>query len=172
MATQITHLYSCNVYVDGNNLLGRSEEVSLPEINTVQSDHNALGLTGTPEFFSGLEKMEFSIKWNSLYKDVAKKYMNPVIAQQMQVRGSLETHTSAGRTGSEAAVAFLTVKPKTMGALEYKNHEKVATTTTYSVTSYKLVVGSEVIFEIDILANIYKVGGVDMLAQYRRDLGI
>ena len=40
-----------------------------------------------------------------------------------------------------------------------------------SVTYAKLVVDGVPLFEIDVLENIYKVGGIDMLTKYKKNIG-
>jgi P2 family phage contractile tail tube protein len=44
--------------------------------------------------------------------------------------------------------------------------------TDFAVYYCKLEIDGEAIVEIDVLANIYKVAGVDKLAKYRANLGI
>jgi P2 family phage contractile tail tube protein len=36
---QINRLTNANVYMDGNNLLGRAEEINLPQIKHKMSEH-------------------------------------------------------------------------------------------------------------------------------------
>ncbi len=40
-----------------------------------------------------------------------------------------------------------------------------------SVTYAKLVVNGATLFEIDVLENIYKVGSIDMLTKYKKNIG-
>src|SRR6056297_2605159 len=86
---QINRLTNANVYMDGNNLLGRAEEINLPQIKHKMSEHKALGMVGSAEFFSGIDKLECKIKWNSLYPEVLKKAANPFRTIQLQARASL-----------------------------------------------------------------------------------
>ena len=77
MGLEINRLTNANIYVDGNSWLGRAEEVTLPVITSKMSEHKALGMVGMVELFSGIDKLEARIKWNSVYKDVFKKAANP-----------------------------------------------------------------------------------------------
>ena len=52
-----------------------------------------------------------------------------------------------------------------------KPHENAEYETTMSVTYAKLVVDGVEIFEIDVLENIYKVGGVNMLSKFKKNTG-
>ena len=59
---EINKLTNANVYLDGVNLLGRAEEVQLPQIKHKMAEHKALGMVGSAEFFAGIDKMECKIK--------------------------------------------------------------------------------------------------------------
>ena len=41
----INRITNANVYIDGASLLGRAEEVELPQIKAKMSEHKALGLS-------------------------------------------------------------------------------------------------------------------------------
>lgn len=168
---KINRLTNANIYMDGNNLLGRAEEIQLPQIKHKMADHKALGMVGSAEFFAGIDKLECKIKWNSLYTEVLKKAANPFVAVQIQARASLETYNNMGKLAEVPAIAYLagTFKEFPLGNL--KPQENAEYETTMSVNYAKLVVGGEEIFEIDVLENIYKVDGVDVLTAYRNNTG-
>ena len=62
--------------MNGNNLLGRAEEIQLPQIKHKMAEHKALGMVGSAEFFAGIDKLECKIKWNALYPDVLRTEHN------------------------------------------------------------------------------------------------
>lgn len=172
MAIAIKKLTNANVYLDGNSLLGKAEEISLPDLSGKMTEHKALGMVGTTEFWSGLDKMEAKIKWNSLYPDVMRKTANPMKAYQLQVRASLNNYDSTGKTGEDAVVCFLTGTFKKHPGGNFKQHDNVEMENTLNVTYMKLEVAGSVIYEVDVLANIFRVDGNDLLATYRANLGI
>ena len=53
--SQINAIYNANVYLDGNNLLGKAGEFKLPEFEIGQDEYKALGMVGTIEAFAGFE---------------------------------------------------------------------------------------------------------------------
>lgn len=172
MSISVKKLFNANVYVDGNSFLGRAEEANLPEIVAKMVEHKALGMVGTIELPSGWEKMEGSIKWNGFYPDVMKKAANPFTMYQMQLRGSLEDWTSAGRTGEAPYVVFMSVQFKNIPAGGFKQQENAEFESQMNVLYIRIEVDGSPIVEFDPLANIYKVDGVDVLEQYRANLGI
>jgi len=168
---KINKLTNANVYMNGINLLGRAEEVQLPQIKHKMAEHKALGMIGSAEFFSGIDKLECKIKWNALYPEVLLAAANPFTSTMIQVRASLETYNGTGRISEVPATAFLigTFKEFPLGTL--KPHENAEYETTMAVTYAKLIVDGVEIFEIDVLENIYKVNVVDMLSQYKKNTG-
>lgn len=167
----VNRLTNANVYVDGNNLLGRVQEIELPVVKQKMSEHKALGMIGTVEFFSGLEKLESKLTWNSFYADAMVKAADPSKTVQMQVRSSLETYDSTGRIAQAPVVVFMTAQHKDFPLGSFKQHDNVELVSMLSVTAFRLEINGESILEIDVLSNIYKVNGVDILANYRSNIG-
>ena len=168
---EINKLTNANVYLNGTNLLGRAEEVQLPQIKHKTAEHKALGMIGSAEFFSGIDKMECKIKWNALYPEVFRACANPFNAAMLQVRASLETYNGTGRVSEVPATAFIIGTFKEFPLGNIKPHENAEYETTLAVTYAKLVVDGQDIFEIDVLQNIYKVGLIDMLTQFKQNTG-
>lgn len=167
----VNRLTNANVYVDGVSLLGKAEEIQLPDIKHKFAEHKALGMVGTMEFFAGIDKMEAKIKWNAVYKDVQKLVANPFKAVQLQLRGSIETYQAAGRTEQVPYVVYLTCTFKNVPTGNFKQHDNVEMETTLNVTYCKQEIDGSPVMELDVLANIYKVDGADLLQTYRANIG-
>jgi len=170
---QINRLTNANIYVGGTNFIGRAEEVTTPDIKAIMQEHKGLGLVGNPKFFAGIESMEAKIKWNSLYQDAISLVSDFTSSVQIQARASLETYTTEGRIQEQAVVCYFTGTPTnipTLGTL--KPQDNAESESNFNVTYAKLVVGSDVIYEVDILNNIYTVAGNDILSRYRKNLGM
>lgn len=170
--TLINKLTNCNIYMDGVNLLGRFEELTLPEVEHTMVDHKALGMIGTSEFFAGIEKMETAIKWTCFYTDVFQKNANPLKNVKLMVRGSLQTWDGSGLAQEVPIVTYLTCAFKSFPLGMYKKSENVEVSTKLATYYFKQEIDGVQVAEVDILANIYSVNGVDILANYRANLGI
>lgn len=171
MAISVNRLTNVNVYVDGINHLGKAEEVSLPDIKHIMAEHKAIGMVGKFELFAGIDKMEAKIKWNAFYADVLRKAANPFQTVQLQVRGSIETYTSAGRTSQAPLVTFLTVTFKNYPTGNFKQHDNVELESNLNVIYVRQEIDGDPVMEFDVLANIYKVDGEDLLATYKANIG-
>lgn len=167
----VNRLTNANVYMDGKSFLGQAEEISLPQIKHMMSEHKALGMVGKMEFWAGIEKMEAKIKWNSFYPAAMKKMANPTAMIQLQVRGSLETYESGGRTAQQPCVCYISCFAKDLPMGNYKQHDNVEIESNLNVIYCKMEIAGDVIVEVDVMANIFKVDGVDILAQYRENIG-
>ena len=168
----INRLHNCNVYMDGANLLGRAAEIELPQIKTKMVDHKALGMVGTIQAFAGFDVLTGKITWASLYQDALKVTANIFKTVQLQARGSIENWTTPnGRNSEVPYVAMMRVAFTSFPLGNFKQHENVEVSTDYQAYSIKVTIDGQDIIEVDVLANIYKAGGQDMLATYRSNIG-
>lgn len=167
----VNRVTNANVYINGNSFLGKAEEIDLPKITAKMVEHKALGMAGSVELPAGFDKMEARIKWNSFYQDAMVHMANPYQAVSLQCRSSLENYTAAGRTGEAPVVCFIKGQFKTVPLGNFKQHDNVEMDSTLTVTYVKLEISGQPVVEFDALANIYKVNGVDILAQYKANIG-
>ena len=167
----INRLTNANVYIGANSLLGKLDEIELPEVKIKTAEHKALGMIGAMKVPAGIEIMEGKFKWNSLYPDVLKRIANPFRNLEIQVRGSLEQYTIQGRTLEIPVKVLLTIAPLGLPGGSYKQNENVEAETEFTAFYMKQVIGGEDIVEVDVLNNIYKAGGEDLLQQYRSNIG-
>lgn len=106
---QINRITNANIYLAGNNLLGRASEIKLPDISMIMQEHKALGMVGKIELPAGFDKLEGEIKWNSFYHDVMRKTANPWQAVALQCRSSIDCYNSQGKADQLALVTHMTV---------------------------------------------------------------
>ena len=168
---QVNRIVNANIYIEGVNLLGRAEEIKLPDITAIMNEHKALGMIGKMELPSGFDKLEGEIKWNSLYEEVAKYMANPFKALQLQCRSNIEIYGSGGRIEEVPLTTFLTAMFKKNPLGSFKQHDNAEFTSTFSATYIKQVIKGKEVLELDYMANIFKVNGEDLLATYRDHIG-
>jgi P2 family phage contractile tail tube protein len=171
MKIEIAQITNANVYLNGSSLLGRASEIDLPQIKHLTNSFDGLGLVGSPEFFAGIDKMEASFKWNSCYPDAMRSVANPVVAVALQVRSSMETYTGQGRSSQVAVVTHLAGVFKEFSLGTFKGRSPAEFPSTLAVHYIKQIVGGSEVVEIDVIGNIYRVGGSDILSTYRANIG-
>lgn len=169
---QINKITNANVYVDGESCLGRVEEMTPPTIKMKLAEHNALGMIGSLEYVTGIDKMEASIKWSAFYAEIWKKVANPFKSIKLQVRFSMEEYEGADRVAQTPAILYLTAQSKELPLGAFKPQQNTENTSNFTIMYCKLEIGGEEIVEVDVEANIWRVDGEDLLEQYRSNLGI
>jgi len=169
---RVSKIFNANVYIDGtNSLLGRAKEIVLPDVAVKTEEHVGLGMVGAIELPTGLQAMTTKIKWAGFYADQLTLGANPFQAHKLQVRASHESFEAGGRVEQVPLVVNLTVRWKktplgTIVAQTGQEPEDELATTYVKVTRN----GVELV-EIDVLENVWKVNGEDVLAAYNKNLG-
>ncbi|NLG18937.1 MAG: phage major tail tube protein [Fibrobacter sp.] len=171
MSIEINRVTNANVYIDGTSLLGKVDEVTLPEIKPLMSEHKALGMIAKIELPSGIDKLEAKFKFNSFYPSVMMSIANPYSVRKVMVRASAETYTGMGKISEVPVVCHMsgTFKKIPMGG--FKQAENVELETEMNCLYAKMMIRGVTIFELDTMANIFKVAGADILAMYRLNIG-
>jgi len=171
MPAEFNKVTNANVYLEGRSLLGRCKSVDLPKVVTKTTEFEGLGLYGSPEFPSGLDKMEATFEWTSFDETIWRRITNPFQAFDLQVRANVENWDSRGRASELPLVCLLKGNFKSVDS-KIEHHEKGTWTSQMTVLYYKIMFNGSDICEVDVLANMYLVDGVDLLSQYRSNLGI
>jgi len=173
MATSITlkRITNAAVYINGNSLLGKAEEIKLPDITTLMTEHKALGMIGKIELPSGFDKLDGEIKWNSFYPDVAGAMNDPYTMVPLQIRSSVETWGSGGRTQQQPLVTFITALFKKNPLGSFKQNDNAEFSSGFTAYYIRQQFAGKDMIELDVLANIYKVNGVDKLDLFRANQG-
>ena len=171
MSTVIHQIVNANTYMDGNSLLGKAKEFKLPDLEFEFIEHKGLGLHGTVKLPAGLNAMEGEVIWDSFYPEVRAKAYNPDKNVQLMTRSTVQVFDSRGLAAEEALVTIMNVAfNKTTGG-SLKNKEATEHSDTFQIYSIKqTLAGKEVLF-VDVLANIYRVNGQDVLQKYRTNIG-
>lgn len=171
MSVSINQIVNSNVYMDGNSLLGKAKEFKLPDIEFEFIEHKGLGLHGTIKLPAGLNAMEGEVIWDSFYPEVRAKAYNPYKNVQLMARSNLQVFDSRGLAAEEPMVTILNVSfNKTTGG-SLKNKEATEHSDSFQIMSIKQTLAGKEILFVDVLANIYRVNGQDVLQKYRTNIG-
>lgn len=163
----INRITNANVYLDGNTLIGKLEQLELPAIKLSTEDVKALGLYATIELPTGLDKMEAKLKWNAVYGDNFKA-LSPIKSCTLTVKSNMVSQGAGGVTKNIAVTVTLSgvFKETPLGTL--KGQEKIdGLEHVMSVYYCKLEEAGKLLYEVDVFNNIYKVGDTDILENFR-----
>lgn len=169
--SQINAIYNANIYIDGNSLLGRASEFKLPEFEVGQDELKGLGLAGTIKLPNGVEALEGEITWNSIYPDTAVKLGNPYKSAQLMVRANQQIHDARGVIKEVAVVTMVTCTFSKNALGTFKPKEKSEHSSTYQATEIRQMVDGKETLYFNAFTNQYRIGGEDVLATMRRNIG-
>ena len=116
--------------------------------------------------------MEATIKWTYPSNDIKIACANPMVPVNLMVRSSKAVYDDGGITDEQPVVIIMKGYPKTHPGGTYKKQEDTEVENTFSIFYYKEEVNGEAIVELDVMNGIYKVGGEDLTAERRQNLGI
>lgn len=170
-----TKLIDANVYLDGNTDWIGKGAVTLPEITQKTQDYDSFGIAGTIEvpLIGQIEKLEGSMKLHSITNEGAVKFLNPAVSSQIVVRGAFSYYdTSTGAAAISSVKVTMQAFFKKTGFPEMKKAGDGEYEFGYAAHYLKIELDDVEVLEIDQLQYIYKVAGVDVLADHKAALGI
>lgn len=157
-----------NLYGDGNSWKGEVAEVTIPKLVIKMEDWRGGGMLGPVPVDMGLDKIEFEFKAGGLLLDPLRQFGATTIdAAQLRFAGAYRNQQSGANSfmeivarGRYAEVDFGTQKPG----------DDTETTYKMGCSYYKLIRDNTVLLEIDLIAGIFIVFGVDRYAEIREFL--
>lgn len=166
----INQVANANIYLNGNNHLGRAKTVKTPEFEVEFVEHDNLGLIGKVKLPNKVNALEGEITWDGFYPEVAALGYNPFKSNQLMVRANVQAFNSLGVVAEVPLVITMTVDFNKFNVGEYKK-EPTEYPMSYQVKNIKQVIdGKEVLF-YDAFSNQYRVAGLDILQKFRANLG-
>lgn len=157
------------VFADGYGKLGEGENCKLPTMEVNSEEFRGGGMDAPLKIDLGMNALSFEFRLSSFDPQVYKLWgLYPGNAKQFTMRGSL-----AHNDGSPyPAIAACRGNLHKSDADALEPAKKIIHTFTIELEYYKLTIGEELIYEIDIINGKRIVGGVDQLRTDRIALGI
>lgn len=162
-------LYNTNLFVDGINFSGDVPSLSLPKLTVKTDEFRGGGMAGPIEMDMGLEKMEATFTTNGVRREAMKFFG---LADQTAFNGVYRGSFKGQKGQTTAVVATLRGMLKELDPGDWKAGDKAEFKYSIAVSYYKLEIAGRLIYEIDMVAAIRVIDGVDQLASMRSDLGL
>lgn len=163
-------LKNFNLFGDGNNWQGQVPTLTLPELGRNMEEYRGGGMDGPVEIDMGQNLIELQWTAAGMIADIFNDYGTPIHdASLLRFTGSYESDETGEVMATEVVVRGRH-KTIAMGDVEAGGQNQIQTTTTCSY--YKLTVGGTELIEIDLPGMVFKVRGVDRLAERRTALGL
>lgn len=165
-------LINANVY-DGNNRLLGTGNVTLPNLEAMSDSLKGLGIAGEVDvpLLGHFGAMTVEIAFHTMTEDAA------ILAEprmhQVVVRGAVQVQNMGGGSyGSRSVAAYLRCTPKGVNLGKMEPGSGMDTQVPLEVTALKVYVDNKEVIELDKFNMIYRVNGIDYLAQVRLDMGM
>lgn len=162
----INSITNANVYLEGLRLAGKLSDLTLPDVKFKTEESQSLGMFGSVEIPVGLEKMEAKFKFNAIYADAWRKE-KPNRTSTVIVKSNMTRHNQSGTVENIPVTVTIGGFFREIPGGSIKPGAKMETDHVMSVSRYKLVVGGEVIYDIDVHNNILIHAGEDILASFK-----
>ena len=152
-----------SLYLDGENFIGRVEDVKLPDLNIKTDEYKAGGMDAPVDIEMGMEKLDLQFTLAEFTPSVIKQLGALTADRQLVLRAALQRQGEAPVGMSVRVQGAL----KMIGRDNLKQGEKAGMQCTVNCNSYIETQGSEELVNIDILNYKRAIGGVDQLAGMR-----
>ncbi|EPO8124337.1 phage major tail tube protein [Pseudomonas aeruginosa] len=162
-------LTNTNLFIDGISFQGDVPSLTLPKVTVKTDDYSAGGMDGSIDMDMGLERMESSFTTNGVRREALNFFG---LADGTAFRGVFRGAFKAQKGKVTAVTATIRGTLKEVDPGDWKAGDKAEFKYSVGVTYYKLEVDGRVVFEIDPLAPLRVINGVDQLAETRAALGI
>lgn len=153
-------------FIDGYGQAGVCGGGKLPVIKFKTEEHKDGGMDAPEDLALSLEKLEWELTLNKL-SPIAMKQVGRTDVP-ITLRGSMEDEN--GRVKYVVAQLRTPVHENDLG--EWGDPKKTELKLKGTATYYRLTIGGEEIYEIDVRGLVRRIGGVDQLAQRRAALGL
>jgi len=157
------------VWADGFGKMGEGEYAKLPTMEVVTEDFRGGGMDAPVKVDLGETPLIFEFKLTSFDPQVYNLWgLYPGREKQFTVRGSL-----AHQDGSPfSAISAMRGNLHKVEADAFEPAKKISHTFTVDLVYYKLTIGEQLIYDIDIINGTRTVGGVDQLRTDRIAMGL
>ena len=164
--------YNFKVYLNGTDMLGIAE-ANFPSIEFSTQEIKGAGIAGAIDSpnVGQTDSMTVSLTWRIIQKPIVKLAVPDVL--NIEMWQDMESYNAgAGRIRRTGAYAYMKARTKKLDLGKLVVGEVMDTQTEHEVYYLKLSIDGSEILEIDKYNYIYKIQGVDYMAEVRRNLGM
>lgn len=155
---------------DGDNLVGRSGEMTLATVSNIVAEITGAGIGGTynAPVIGQYENIEQEIPFRIVYKQLSD-LMNPLKPCRINVRGGLQYYDKETQYRDVVPFRYVVqgaVTANNLGSLNVG--QPMGSSITVSATYLLLEVGGETLFELDKINGKCVIDGVDVTEKLRK----
>jgi len=167
----VSSLFNANVYLNGNDLLGRAAEVEIPQPKQLMQEYRGMGMIGRMEIPVGMDKLDATIKWSSFDLQILINTTASLANATISVMGDVQVLSSAGVSADLPAIMNMTGIIHDPGPLIIKAQANTEFSTKMTVWHVETYLEGLQVYLYDVMSNQFIVNGVDQLAIFRANIG-
>ena len=155
-----------NAYLDGTKMIGNGASMDLPEINMKTSTIEGGGISGEIDSptIGQFESMEQVVQFNTLYSS-AMDMLSPTKTVNLTFRAAQQVYDKTGGYTFKGLRVVEVGRVKSFKPGKIEKGETMEAEVTLELTYIMIEVDGKQLVEVDKLNSVYKVNGVDMLAE-------
>lgn len=162
-------LKDMNLYGDGDSWKGEVPEVTVPKLVLKMEEWRGGGMLGPVMIDQGFDKIEFEFKAGGLLLSPLKQFGAVTVdAAQLRFAGAYQ-NDATGTVNAVEIVARGRYSEVDFGS--QKPGDDTETTYKMACSYYKLILDNQELLEVDLVAGIFTVFGVDRRAEIREAIG-
>jgi len=170
---EVTSLISAMVYGPAGAMYGKFDEITVPEVKNKTQENKPTDGIGTRRIPGiSLDPLECTFKAQGFNADFHALAANPYKEVNLQIRSNLVVARGQGKVGAKAVRLDLTGWFSSAKEGSFKQGEGAQCEYKFEVSAMELTVDGRQLKKIDIDNYIWQVDGVDLLADFRANLGI
>jgi P2 family phage contractile tail tube protein len=166
----IKKMNGANAYLNGENLLGKIEEIDLGSLKPKMEDYKSLGLLGDFEIPVGFEKTTASITFKSFDKKVWSAIANLNVAQTLIIKGNQSEWSHIGKFSNEPITIVLNGIFKSVPLGQFAQHEVKNLKVEMAVWKIAMEIDKVPVMAVDYLTNTYKVGAISLFENQNKNI--
>ncbi len=162
-------LKNFNVFNDGLSYLGQVSELQLPKLAMAAEEYRGAGMLAPVDIDMGLEKLELEATYGGMVVGVLRQFgLTRIDGAMLRFVGAYQADDSAGPVAGELVVRgrHMEIDPGSAKAGD-DTEWKVKSTLSYLKWT---IAGTEQV-EIDVMNNVYRIGGTDRMSDIRSIIG-
>lgn len=168
----VNKIYQAALHINGDGFINMVDEADVPLPTATVTAHQTMSSLGDINLFTGFEPLEGRIKWNGPDETVAGYTSDVLNLYLLQFYYQIERYTGNPQRTTSSGLYVLKVRFRGAPNANFTPKANVDSETQFDAVYVRHVIDGVEQLEYDPANYIYKVRGVDMLADLKRNLGI
>jgi len=164
-------MFQAAVYINGSNYMGLVAEADIPGPTASTTEHSTISTLGGINLPTGFDAMEARLGWAAMDETIDRYASDVLSVHDFQIRSQIEKYGNGPKQVSKV-VYFMRGRFRNIPNANFTAKADVESESAIDVLYIRKEIAGKVMFEFDPVNYIYKVNGVDMLAELRTNLGL